>query len=102
MDTQNNNATNFHGYVAYPLEEIAERFLSKQDFSADAIEAGNFAAVMALIVGSHGDTEESKRFLKDCSAYLGKSANEINTDVAIKLFEKFKSIINEKGVCEGV
>lgn len=95
MDDRHECPVNFHGYIAIPLEEIAKKLLLKQDFSADGIESGNFVAIMALIVGSHGDSEEAERFLRESSAYLGKSAREIGIDAALKIYDRFKKIIGE-------
>lgn len=95
MDDRYGNPVNFRGYIAISLEEIAKRLLSGWDFSADGIESGNFVAIMALILASHGDTEEAEAFLKDCSAYLGKSAGEIPLDAAMEMYERFKTLIGE-------
>lgn len=95
MDKRCEYPVNFRGHIAIFLEKIAKRRLSGRDFTADGIESGNFVAIMALIVGNHGDTEEAEAFLKGCSAYLGKSAGEIPLDAAMEMYEKFKTLIGE-------
>ena len=89
------NAVNFHGHIACPLEVMAKRLLTKDDFSADAIETGNFVAVMALILTKMGKPEETATLLRECVAYLGKPANKIPLDAAMLMYEKLKMLIKE-------
>jgi len=89
------NAVNFHGHIACPLEVMAKRLLNKDDFSADAIETGNFVAVMALILTKMGKPEETAALLRECGAYLGQPASKIPLDAATVMYEKFKMLIKE-------
>ncbi len=89
------NAVNFHGHIAWPLETMAKRLLAKDDFSADAIEAGNFVAVMALVLTKMGKPEETAALLYECGAYLGQPASKIPMDAAMEMYEKFKRLIEE-------
>lgn len=89
------NAVNFHGHIAWPLETMAKRLLTKEDFSADAIETGNFVAVMALILTKMGKPEEAAALLRECGAYLGQPASKIPMDAAMEIYQKFVSLIGE-------
>ncbi len=89
------NAVNFHGHIAWPLETMAKRLLTKEDFSADAIETGNFVAVMALILTKMEKPEETATLLHECGAYLGKPACKIPMDEAMEIYRKFVLLIGE-------
>ena len=89
------NAVNFHGHIACPLEVMAKKLLNKDDFSADAIETGNFVAVMALILTKMGKPEETAALLRECGAYLGQPASKIPLDAAMVMYKKYKMLIKE-------
>ena len=88
---------NFHNYIAIPLENISKKLLDKNiDISANDVELGGFVAIMTyLLYTKIGLTEEVLNFYKKASQYLGLSANEMDFNAALQLFDEFKALINE-------
>ena len=88
---------NFHNYIAIPLETISKRLLNQNlDITANDVELGGFVAIMTyLLYTKIGLTEEVLNFYKKVSQYLGLSANEMDLNAALQLFDEFKALINE-------
>jgi hypothetical protein len=90
-------AANFHGYIALPLSEDVKHYLAKESFSADAIETGNFVAIMALILQCSVEPQNAYQFIEECSQYLGKTASQIPLEDAYGLYKRFKKLIESNG-----
>lgn len=86
---KNNSSENFKGYIGLDLENRAKE-LPEPPFSADAIEAGNFVSVMAIILNNYGIEDDD--FLRKCAPYLGKPASEIGYKAAKSLYDTFQEL----------
>lgn len=85
---------NFHSEIALPLELMAmeERIkLEDKEVNADDIETGAFVEVMLLILSKAQKTDND--FSVKCFPYKGKTANEIEDEIAKELFDEFIIIL---------
>lgn len=89
-----NAAENFHGHIALPLEEHFEAYLSSKHHWADEAESGDFVAMMSMLLHEKAEPENAASFDKKYHPYLGKSANEISSPVAEKLFDEFQLLLS--------
>lgn len=90
---------NFHGHIALPLETICKLYVSNNPsipITADNIESGEFAAIMALMLCHKyraGMPEEVSTFVKSCLDIFGISGNAIHFSEAESMFRDFKKYI---------
>lgn len=92
-----NEAWNFRGYIAVPLEAYSRRIIGGTYDSADAIENGEFVDAMLKILSiEFNGLEEIKEFVDKCRDYEEKSASQIPNEIAKELFEEFEQILQSK------
>lgn len=93
------SAVNFRGYIAMPLETMAQEIYTKSKqsfFHADIIETGGFAALMAyLLQVKCGNDNAVKNFLQTLQPYFCLSAHEIPLNEAQQLFGRFQELISD-------
>ena len=92
---------NFHNDIALDLETIAKRNLKLDNieetiFYADDIESGTFAEVMLLLLRektAYKTNDDIKEFSTELKDIFGMKGNNINSEVAEDLYERFKTLI---------
>ena len=92
---------NFHNDIALDLETIAKRNMKLNNieetiFYADNIESGTFAEVMLLLLRektAYKTNDGIKEFSIELKDILGMKGNDINSEVAEELYERFKTLI---------
>lgn len=91
----------FQGNVALVLETLTNNYMKNEqcnvEVTANMIANGSFASIMIfLLCYKYGRTKDVIEFSTDASKYLGLSAREIPLSEAFIIFERFKTIFDEK------
>ncbi len=87
-------AWNFRGYVAVPLETYGKRVLGPNFMSADEIEAGGFIEAVKQIVYAlyTADDEVIAEFNTLCSGNENKMPCEMERETVTGIFDEFKRL----------
>ena len=89
---------NFKNQIAIQLEIQAKSLLGYDDqpintiFDADAIECGNFAEVMILLLrikSSYRSDNSIDAFAKMCAPYIGAKGLDLDETIAVSLYQEF-------------
>lgn len=96
---------NFHGRIAWEVEQDARRLLPDKVndanyretiFSADGIESGHFVETMMLLLrhqSGYKHNDDVDDFIKNASEYIEKCGHDIPQDEAQSLFDRYRELL---------
>lgn len=96
---------NFKNQIAIRLELQARSLLGYNDrpvgtiFDADAIECGNFAEVMILLLrikSSYRSDNSIDAFAKMCATYIGANGLDLDETIAVSLYQEFCDLFKKQ------
>lgn len=98
---------NFHGRIAWEVEQDARRLLPDKVndanyretiFSADGIESGRFVEAMILLLrhkSGYKHNDDVDDFIKDAGGYIEKDYLSIPQEEAQRLFDRYRELLEQ-------